>query len=71
MIYQYFLNQIGDFLELLNGATRLHATKHLMTISYVGNHDGKVHDKVEIPIFDDLKSGAYFEPQQSFFDTTS
>lgn len=30
------------------GYIRLHATKSLMTISYIGNHDGQVHDVVEI-----------------------
>lgn len=53
------------------GYIRLHATRHLMTISYVGNHDGKVHDMIEIPSPDDFKSGTYFEPQQSMFDTAS
>lgn len=53
------------------GYIRLHATKHLMTISYVGNHDGRVHDKIEIPSFDVLTAGTYIEPQQSFFDTAS
>lgn len=53
------------------GYIRLHATRHLMTISYVGNHDGKVHDVVEIPVLDDIKSGAYVESRESFFDTAS
>ncbi|KAK9277776.1 hypothetical protein L1049_007323 [Liquidambar formosana] len=30
------------------GYTRLVATKEKLTLSYVGNHDGEVHDKVEI-----------------------
>ncbi|KAM7250869.1 hypothetical protein ACFE04_022752 [Oxalis oulophora] len=30
------------------GYTRLFATKEKLTFSYVGNHDGKVHDEVEI-----------------------
>lgn len=29
------------------GYVRLHATKKKLTLSYVGNHDGEVHDKVE------------------------
>ncbi|XP_015073669.1 probable inactive purple acid phosphatase 2 [Solanum pennellii] len=29
------------------GYVRLHATKEKLTLSYVGNHDGEVHDKVE------------------------
>ena len=31
------------------GYIRLHATKRLMTISYIGNHDGQIHDTVNIP----------------------
>jgi hypothetical protein len=53
------------------GYIRLHATKNLMTISYVGNHDRMVHDRVEIPSIDDLKARTYIEPKQSFFDTES
>jgi len=30
------------------GYIRLHATKQVMTVSYVGNHDGQVHDVVKI-----------------------
>ncbi|XP_074339624.1 putative inactive purple acid phosphatase 2 isoform X1 [Apium graveolens] len=30
------------------GYTRLHATKEKLTLSFVGNHDGKVHDVVDI-----------------------
>lgn len=30
------------------GYTRLHATKEKLTLSFVGNHDGKVHDVVNI-----------------------
>ncbi|KAK4765105.1 hypothetical protein SAY86_026195 [Trapa natans] len=30
------------------GYTRLFASREKLTLSYVGNHDGKVHDKVEI-----------------------
>ncbi|XP_016510441.1 putative inactive purple acid phosphatase 2 [Nicotiana tabacum] len=30
------------------GYMRLHATKEKLTLSYVGNHDGEVHDTVEI-----------------------
>ncbi|PHT48017.1 putative inactive purple acid phosphatase 2 [Capsicum baccatum] len=30
------------------GYMRLHATKEKLTLSYVGNHDGEVHDMVEI-----------------------
>ncbi|GAA0165530.1 phosphatase [Lithospermum erythrorhizon] len=35
------------------GYTRLEASKEKLTFSYIGNHDGQVHDKVEI-----LASGA-------------
>ncbi|XP_043723825.1 probable inactive purple acid phosphatase 2 isoform X1 [Telopea speciosissima] len=31
------------------GYTRIHATREKFTLSYIGNHDGKLHDMVEIP----------------------
>lgn len=37
------LYRSGEF-----GYTRLYATKDKLTLSYVGNHDGKVHDTLEI-----------------------
>ncbi|XP_073391958.1 probable inactive purple acid phosphatase 2 isoform X2 [Physcomitrium patens] len=51
------------------GYVRLRATKNFMTVSYVGNHDGKVHDRIEIPSPEEIKAGSYVEPQQSIFDT--
>uniref|UniRef100_A0A0C9QQA8 Purple acid phosphatase n=1 Tax=Wollemia nobilis TaxID=56998 RepID=A0A0C9QQA8_9CONI len=30
------------------GYTRLHATREALTLSYIGNHDGQVHDLLEI-----------------------
>ena len=53
------------------GYLRLHATRHLMTLSYVGNHDGEVHDVLEIPSIHDLRAGTYFEKEQTFFEVIS
>ncbi|KAH0939698.1 hypothetical protein HID58_007159 [Brassica napus] len=39
------------------GYTRLVADKERLTISYVGNHDGEVHDKVEILASGEVISG--------------
>lgn len=50
------------------GYMRLHATRHLLTLSYVGNHDGRVHDVLEIPCPDDLRDGLYVEEGQPFFE---
>ncbi|KAG2301648.1 hypothetical protein Bca4012_059888 [Brassica carinata] len=40
------------------GYTRLVADKERLTISYVGNHDGEVHDKVEILASGEVISGS-------------
>ncbi|KAK9750696.1 hypothetical protein RND81_02G214500 [Saponaria officinalis] len=39
------------------GYTRLFATKEKLTLSYVGNHDGEVHDTVEILATGEVISG--------------
>ncbi|KAK4263554.1 hypothetical protein QN277_028948 [Acacia crassicarpa] len=39
------------------GYTRLFATKEKLVLSYVGNHDGEVHDKVEILASGEVISG--------------
>ncbi|KAL9226167.1 hypothetical protein vseg_002009 [Gypsophila vaccaria] len=39
------------------GYTRLVATKEKLTLSYVGNHDGEVHDRVEILATGEVLSG--------------
>ncbi|KAG2707026.1 hypothetical protein I3760_05G128600 [Carya illinoinensis] len=39
------------------GYTRLVATKEKLTLSYVGNHDGEVHDTVEIRASGEILSG--------------
>ncbi|XP_057531042.1 probable inactive purple acid phosphatase 2 [Amaranthus tricolor] len=39
------------------GYTRLVATKETLTLSYVGNHDGEVHDMVEILATGEVLSG--------------
>ena len=40
------------------GYIKLHATKNLMTVWYIGNHDGKVHDLVEFssPVVENYQS---------------
>ncbi|KAI4314097.1 hypothetical protein L6164_027035 [Bauhinia variegata] len=39
------------------GYTRLVATKEKLVLSYVGNHDGQVHDRVEILASGEVVSG--------------
>lgn len=39
------------------GYTRLFTTKEKLTLSYVGNHDGEVHDMVEILASGEVRSG--------------
>lgn len=41
------------------GYTRLVATKEKLALSYVGNHDGEVHDVVEILASGEVVSGGY------------
>ncbi|XP_065860544.1 probable inactive purple acid phosphatase 2 [Euphorbia lathyris] len=41
------------------GYTRLVATKKKLTFSYVGNHDGEVHDMVEILASGEVNSGSH------------
>lgn len=45
------------------GYTRLHASRNTMTLSYVGNHDGQVHDTVTIHASNVSTSGLYATPQ--------
>ncbi|KAG8661664.1 probable inactive purple acid phosphatase 2 [Manihot esculenta] len=47
------LYRAGEF-----GYTRLVATKEKLTLSYVGNHDGEVHDMVEILASGQVHSGS-------------
>ncbi|XP_077214877.1 putative inactive purple acid phosphatase 2 [Tasmannia lanceolata] len=43
------------------GYTRLIATREKLTLTYIGNHDGKAHDVVEIPSGLNLRGGKAFE----------
>ncbi|KAJ4961002.1 hypothetical protein NE237_020912 [Protea cynaroides] len=47
------LYRSGEF-----GYTRLLATREKLTLAYIGNHDGKVHDMVEIPAPGSVLSGS-------------
>ncbi|CAM6012611.1 unnamed protein product [Sphagnum balticum] len=43
------------------GYVRLHATRHKLTLQYVGNHDGRAHDTIEIPSLDSLQDSKFVE----------
>ncbi|XP_060186328.1 probable inactive purple acid phosphatase 2 [Lycium barbarum] len=43
------------------GYMRMHATKEKLTLSYVGNHDGDVHDMVEILSSGQVPSGGIYD----------
>lgn len=51
---QWSMYRGGEF-----GYTRLVATKEKLTLSYVGNHDGEVHDMVEILASGEVLSGSH------------
>ncbi|CAM6039804.1 unnamed protein product [Sphagnum compactum] len=52
------------------GYVRLHATRQKLTLQYVGNHDGLVHDVIEIPSPDSFQD-ATSEQQVSIFEDMS
>eukprot|EP00253_Pinus_taeda_P001359 PITA_01359 len=52
------------------GYTRLHATREALTLSYIGNHDGQVHDVLEIRlkgVKKSFSSGIWFLKAGSLF----
>jgi hypothetical protein len=55
------------------GYVRLHATRQKLTLQYVGNHDGLVHDVIEIPSPDSFQDATFVESEQpvSIFEDMS
>ncbi|KAF8097152.1 hypothetical protein N665_0293s0002 [Sinapis alba] len=53
------------------GYIRLVANKERLTLSYVGNHDGEVHDKVEILASGEVISGSSVDGEDSRFESKS